>query len=850
MTGRSTSVGNVPSATTTWSPIDPILVLFFFLTTGIAVEFVLQKLPRSVRLPYTLVIFLIGIGYGSWLHNGDPGLLKPGLQAFGSMDAHLFLYTFIPPLLFIPGLELNAFVLKKQFMSSSLMAFGGVCVAVCITSLLIKPVVGESYGWNWSDTFMFSSIASATDPVAVVSLLHTLGAPEHFSLLIDGEALLNDGSASVLFFIFFSYVQAQGVALPTPNAGNVIDMICRLALGSIAIGLIFAVILTLALSVIWDQPHLEIGLTLAAAWLCFWVAEGTNLHGSGIFATVTLALLFSLKGVRMISPKVMPSMHHTWETIGWVANTLVFITAGMLVDNYAISTTTHTLMTEARTWGLAFYIYFVVHVSRIVSIALCYPFLRRSPYGFDIQRAVVYAWSGLRGAIGLALAIIVYHDTYVDTDLRNEVVMQISILVFLTLAINGSTTEWLYIALGLGDQPEGRHKIVDVIVNEIEWLAPKTEDGMRAMPFFRDLRFQQKAHVRQRLYGTLHARPSALSSWMRSLTPQSWLHKDHHGGSVDRAYANVILRLVRHEVKVLFNDDVIGSHGYRLLSESAAFAEVAVGYHPLDLVRVQFDHFRQEGLLRQATRKLVRVPLLGVLFRCFGTVIYASQARFVIETGPSFLYAHHQALKQARSDLPPYITTHVQAQLAEVEQQMKAMYQMKYHADPRAFIRAAEDYFALCYLNCLTQHIRRFAKKGLISHSEQEAMEHSIFKRKHTIDDWQKYFVLLGLPWKGEERHTLVPPSFPFPPDMGEIATLVRQLQTQLDRQSSNFRHFRTLGPQGGPLHPHFPTLPDFPVSVYLHPTPQASPYASPPTIPLAGYPVMYYSQCVVPALC
>ena len=58
------------------------------------------------------------------------------------------------------------------------------------------------YEWDWVTCFMFGSIVSATDPVAVVALLSELGAPADLGTLIDGEAVLNDGVAAVCFFVF------------------------------------------------------------------------------------------------------------------------------------------------------------------------------------------------------------------------------------------------------------------------------------------------------------------------------------------------------------------------------------------------------------------------------------------------------------------------------------------------------------------------------------------------------------------------------------------------------------------------------------------------------------------------
>ena len=74
-------------------------------------------------------------------------------------------------------------------------------ISVILTAVVFKYVFA-SYEWDWVTCFMTASILCATDPVAVVASLHTLGAPEKLSTLIEAESLLNDGSAFVLFLIF------------------------------------------------------------------------------------------------------------------------------------------------------------------------------------------------------------------------------------------------------------------------------------------------------------------------------------------------------------------------------------------------------------------------------------------------------------------------------------------------------------------------------------------------------------------------------------------------------------------------------------------------------------------------
>ena len=62
---------------------------------------------------------------------------------------------------------------------------------------------------------MYGAIISATDPVAVVALLRDLGASRRLSTLIEGESLLNDGTAMVTFLVLLGIVEGEEATIWT-----------------------------------------------------------------------------------------------------------------------------------------------------------------------------------------------------------------------------------------------------------------------------------------------------------------------------------------------------------------------------------------------------------------------------------------------------------------------------------------------------------------------------------------------------------------------------------------------------------------------------------------------------------
>ena len=91
-----------------------------------------------------------------------------------SQDPHLILTTFLPVLLFESAFAMDVHIFYKMFWQVIILAVLGLAVATALSGVMAKMVFAE-YNWNWLEAMLFGSIISATDPVAVVSLLNGLG---------------------------------------------------------------------------------------------------------------------------------------------------------------------------------------------------------------------------------------------------------------------------------------------------------------------------------------------------------------------------------------------------------------------------------------------------------------------------------------------------------------------------------------------------------------------------------------------------------------------------------------------------------------------------------------------------
>lgn len=173
---------------------------------------------------------------------------------------------------------------------------------------------------------LFGAINSATDPVAVVSLLKALGVSKRISTLIEGESLLNDGTALVFFLVLQDFV--HGVEL---SGWEIAGKFCQMSIGGPLLGLAFGFIMKFLLSMTYNQPTMEANITVCLPYLCFYVAEHEEVHVSGILALVTMGLYMTNVGKTQISSDSEMQIHAIWSYIGFVAETLIFFLTGFVL---------------------------------------------------------------------------------------------------------------------------------------------------------------------------------------------------------------------------------------------------------------------------------------------------------------------------------------------------------------------------------------------------------------------------------------------------------------------------------------------------------------------------------------
>ncbi|XP_012942762.1 sodium/hydrogen exchanger 10 [Aplysia californica] len=421
---------------------DPILKMQWDLLCLFAV-FLIGSLVRHATdvlhlpIPYTVVIFFVG---------SVAGCLP--LSEAADIGPHTILYVFLPVLIFEGAFAIDMYVFKQIFIQVLVLAVPALGVITGMIAVVAKYLFVYT-GWNWLIALLFGSILSATDPVAVVAIMKELGTSKQLSLLIEGESMLNDGTAMVCFEVFMKIIEESDI----PSVYNMIKNMVWVSLGGPLLGYVMAKISVFWLQWTFNDSLTEIAITLSMAYLAFYIAAA-SLEVSAVLTVVTLGATLSAHRTS-ISPEVETFLHSFWETLGFMANTLIFAICGSIISKKVL------VNAALQDCVYLIILYFALQVTRGLTILMFAPLLRRLGYGLTWQDGLVTSWSGLRGAVGLALALIVFKSD--NTELQQpavggKILFHVSLIVVATLMINATTMNLLLTFLGLTDVTPARRQ--------------------------------------------------------------------------------------------------------------------------------------------------------------------------------------------------------------------------------------------------------------------------------------------------------------------------------------------------------------------------------------------------------
>ena len=424
---------------------DSSVLILMFVVLSLLLGALIKSLPKLLISPYSVVLLLAGLSIGLYsrtMHMQEHlPELSLALADLALIDPHLILLLFLPTLIFESAFAMETHLFKRMFSQIAILAVPGLILTTALTAILAYYFF--PWQWSWTVCFLFGALISATDPVAVVSLLKEVSSRKRLETLIEGESLLNDGTAIVLFTLFYGLLSLQGGA--TINLLNISGSFLSVVLLGLLIGLTIGALVLLWIGRLFNKPIIEITLTISAAYIAYFIAENI-FHVSGVVAVVALGLLLASAGRTRISPEVADFLHHFWQMMAHIANTLIFILVGIIIASR--------IRLDVLDWWITLAILYVgVQLIRAFSVMLFMPLLTRIGVGLNRAKATVLVWGGLRGAVSLALALIIAQDTLLPKELGDQVLFLTAGVVVLTIVINASTMTLVLRYFGLDQLP-------------------------------------------------------------------------------------------------------------------------------------------------------------------------------------------------------------------------------------------------------------------------------------------------------------------------------------------------------------------------------------------------------------
>jgi len=362
------------------------------MTTASIVEFLLLLLIAAslialitirLKVPYTIALVIGGVAIDLF-HVPIQEILGEGGQT-ALLTPDVIFVLFLPVLLFEAGINVHVRHLRENLFPILLLAVAGVLVATLATGYAIHWILGLPI----MVALVFGVLISATDPISVLALFKDMGVSKRLSVLIEGESLLNDGVAVVLFQILLAGVVTQQLEV-TAGLGRFVVV----ALGGAALGLALGYIVSRVTQRV-DDPSVEITLTTILAYGSYLLAE--HLHVSGVIATVGAGLMIGNFGAEFgMSARTRVAVWSFWEYFAFVVNSLVFLLIGIEVH----------ILDLFGAWNSLAIAIVIVLLARVLAVYVLCPLgnlLSRQKTPRAWQHVLV--WGGLHGGVSMALAL-------------------------------------------------------------------------------------------------------------------------------------------------------------------------------------------------------------------------------------------------------------------------------------------------------------------------------------------------------------------------------------------------------------------------------------------------------------
>ncbi len=404
---------------------------------------VLAGLARVIRVHYAIVLVLGGLVLGF-----VPGVTPPSIQP------NTIFFVFLPPLIYAAAFRSSTRDLRENAGPVARLSIGLVLVTMAGIAVVAHVVAGIA----WGPATVLGAILGPTDPVAATSVLRRVGAPDRTSTILEGEALVNDGSALTVYKLAVAAVAAGAFSIGSTFSGAL------LALLGVGIGLIAGVV-SVEIRRRIDEAPIEVSVSLLTAYLAYIPAE--RIGSSGILAAVAAGLYTGRRSSAILSAPSRLQMLGFWDVMTFLLESVLFLLIGLQLQRIihglhggvgvpllASGAVLVTAIGVRMGW-----MFLVPLILRLLRVRVRGPAARpgsRAQAEARRGELFVLGWSGMRGAVSLAAALALPLTTTAHRPFpaRDTVIFIAYIAIVAGLVLAGLTLPFLVRRLGLAEGEE------------------------------------------------------------------------------------------------------------------------------------------------------------------------------------------------------------------------------------------------------------------------------------------------------------------------------------------------------------------------------------------------------------
>ncbi len=442
----------------------------------------LLALAPILRLPLPILLVLGGVVMG----------FIPGLPPI-TLPPEIVLVAVLPPLLYAGAFFTSLRDLRTNRRPIALLAIG----LVAATMTAVAVVAHAWIGLSWAVAFTLGAIVSPTDALAATEIASRLGAPRRIVSLIEGESLVNDGTALVLYAAAASAALGGTFSLFDTSGRIVVNVV-----GGIAIGLAVGWVVRHVRRRI-DDPPIEVAIAFISGYLAYLPAAALGV--SGVLAAVTIGIYMGWHTPELTTERTRLTGNAFWEILVFLVNALLFVLVGLqlrrIIDGLSG-------LSSPRLTAYAVIVCATVILVRLVWVPII-AYLPRwalrsvrehDPYP-PWQWPALLSWVGIRGAVSLVAALALPKD-FPDREL---IIFLTFTVIVATLVVQGMTLPTLIRVLRITDDGDAdredakaRIEAAEAALARLEELVdsgevhPQTADRLRGSLGFRRDRFRAR----------------------------------------------------------------------------------------------------------------------------------------------------------------------------------------------------------------------------------------------------------------------------------------------------------------------------------------------------------------------